>query len=1697
MSGGVGPDRNTLGVVALKAARDKPYQNTRSHKHIPESPTTVSDIQAALRKTEHSMAPTPSSALKREMSLPRTVVDEDQTTHIPPALPEHIDIDIPSPGRTPRTGQSLLSQLPVVLACDAPALNPIPEGCLPSRAPTPLPPAPLGTLPEEKELHRRALPVNGRPIPLSPHENDVWTAIFAAAHSFASELLHYLGILGMPFASDSAQPTPIIPSSPPVLFPPPPNPFSTDKLISSADAIQAVVFAVHSRLIADSNAMDIAHDLARAKKASHEHVEARSSAAPSRALAAPCENLSDQAGHGTAPAYMDAAPLSALGLSLGTTGPNPYGPYGQPTVYDSFGHQLITDPLPEPHSRAVSQITWATLTAPPHETHPIEDSVHPSPIPAPISSLPAPRLPAGPPDVPEFTQVNRGKKKGKNKGSSSNVQTPKKSFAAIAASSLPVSGIQRELAKLNKPNSAPASLPSAPANSSKQTKNRSPSPPGNLDLIIKVGKTSITLVQFSYGTNGNCYISFSPATKIEEVELFCGALASCINIAGLFVILWAGKWTKMMISHVPVWRTDPITREEHREINTKKDLMTLLQLFVPNDLLDEFPVQDVCFLCPLNYVEKTAPGGHETIVLSIEDKSNQVFNTYKNHGLTFGYQSCYIHPFVDKATSIDAHPNALLARRITHLATLIAQPEVDMPHPWLTFYGWKALLVLAPPPPAAIAEEDHEMAASCFDVIIFADPWWGPIGSLKNDSDSNKCIFGSVANPKWTCVSPPIDTQLPSNHPSTLVYIRKGRNISADMDPNSPACRHYYFIDIMVNNFVFKLCPVYLHSNNLTALAWEFLQVPFLESPTLICGDFNIQHPDLSEVPGAIIRKSALGNEFLNWIQSNDLSVHNDLTEVTRVSPDETSSSIIDYTLSNPLLDSYDAPLVAQWRLKPSLTKVAEPHGGMTTVPMPATTLFKLNQNRDPSLSSKLSRPTSGSASEEPNAPFLTTSSKRPIKVSNLPTLKRPDSSLATSNGQKAALFHSTFFPHIPCSPPATLLDTFPQRPRFSLPPILESEIADSLALCHNHSAPGAFGTNYLLLKWAFEACPALFTWLYNACIQLRYHPICLQNALISPIPKPNWYDMASPKSYQPITLLETLSKLLEKIVAKRITAMADAGLAFIHNIQTAHAQKHFASAALLDISGYYNNIDHDILVRIMEKMGFLPDYSGWLVSYLSDRKACFRINGEIGEFFDLANRGVPQGSPLSPVFSSLFTAPLLYRLHSDGMNICAYIDDIMILMTAMLQEGCVSNLIDDIHDLTDALGDFGLSAEMSKTELIHFARTSHCMTKNLPVRLGDWAEDIVHPSKNSKSLCKTLQTVQNMACRWATGSFRTAPTAVVEHVISLPPIHFRIRKLCANYASKLRHVPTNSQVNARIPPAFDSSRPDVTHPVPLSPINAISTYMHPQVEFRTPYLMLPWEGAGKEAYLTSLLTRISTHETDPQSVVLFTDGSSIVKKGVRHNGWGWVSFKQGQELSHGGGALGPCSTIYDAEAWALLIGLHNTLPFISKSDPSSAPSPVDMAAQLLYDFLIAMNEQIESLSARLSLLPPHLPIARLSLLVMPLSSIFVLTGGNTGANSADLILTPWAPHVFSTLPVPNFIEDTGISRPLELFTPRSFKLLQVMAATPLTSLSARRLTCLHVLAALWFKIPNISSLIALGTLMPGIIFAGLAGPST
>ena len=104
-------------------------------------------------------------------------------------------------------------------------------------------------------------------------------------------------------------------------------------------------------------------------------------------------------------------------------------------------------------------------------------------------------------------------------------------------------------------------------------------------------------------------------------------------------------------------------------------------------------------------------------------------------------------------------------------------------------------------------------------------------------------------------------------------------------------------------------------------------------------------------------------------------------------------------------------------------------------------------------------------------------------------------------------------------------------------------------------------------------------------------------------IPKNNKKDMALPKSHRPIQLIECLGKLVEKIIAKRITfelgkhelmpfnqfggrsnsSCLDAGLSLTHDIQTAREKGLVSSFLAVDVKGFFDHVDHKRLIDVLE----------------------------------------------------------------------------------------------------------------------------------------------------------------------------------------------------------------------------------------------------------------------------------------------------------------------------------------------------------------------------------------------------------------------------------------------------------------------------------------------------------------------------------
>jgi len=79
----------------------------------------------------------------------------------------------------------------------------------------------------------------------------------------------------------------------------------------------------------------------------------------------------------------------------------------------------------------------------------------------------------------------------------------------------------------------------------------------------------------------------------------------------------------------------------------------------------------------------------------------------------------------------------------------------------------------------------------------------------------------------------------------------------------------------------------------------------------------------------------------------------------------------------------------------------------------------------------------------------------------------------------------------------------------------------------------------YDTLRHFNEAVPLLLPHLFTAGLAYAVHPPEWKTANCVVIPKPGKKSYSHPKSYRPISLLSCFGKLLESIVAKRLSQMA------------------------------------------------------------------------------------------------------------------------------------------------------------------------------------------------------------------------------------------------------------------------------------------------------------------------------------------------------------------------------------------------------------------------------------------------------------------------------------------------------------------------------------------------------------------------------
>ena len=154
-------------------------------------------------------------------------------------------------------------------------------------------------------------------------------------------------------------------------------------------------------------------------------------------------------------------------------------------------------------------------------------------------------------------------------------------------------------------------------------------------------------------------------------------------------------------------------------------------------------------------------------------------------------------------------------------------------------------------------------------------------------------------------------------------------------------------------------------------------------------------------------------------------------------------------------------------------------------------------------------------------------------------------------------------------------------------------------------------------------------------------------------------YDQA--KSFYSIILLNTLGKLIEKVITERLQftvinndfihlsqlgglkfkSTTNAGIALTHIVHSSWAKGKTTSTLTFDISQFFPSLNHRLLTFILEKVGLEPRVSSFFTNYLIKRKTNYVWNDLQSPDFEV-NIGVGQGSTLSPILSALYLIPFL-----------------------------------------------------------------------------------------------------------------------------------------------------------------------------------------------------------------------------------------------------------------------------------------------------------------------------------------------------------------------------------------------------------------------------------------------------------------------
>jgi len=302
--------------------------------------------------------------------------------------------------------------------------------------------------------------------------------------------------------------------------------------------------------------------------------------------------------------------------------------------------------------------------------------------------------------------------------------------------------------------------------------------------------------------------------------------------------------------------------------------------------------------------------------------------------------------------------------------------------------------------------------------------------------------------------------------------------------------------------------------------------------------------------------------------------------------------------------------------------------------------------------------------------------------------------------------------------------------------------VAALLSRAASTLAPGNDRISAGIIKVFWQWDCNRITQIVRACIWLGHHPEIWKTAKGVVIPKPGKPDYSKVRAYWVISLLDVVTKLLERTAAHLIAdhlernRMLHEGqfgcrkhwscvgtvAVLMNRTQEAWSKKKVAGPLFMDVKSVFNNVSRFHQGSPMEALGIEADLVQWTMSFMTGQKVQIALDGETSEA-QAVDTGVSQGSPQAPILFITYLSGIFDEVEQrvPGVSRLSFVDDIGWWVEGKNGEAVAAKLSEVAMAAINWAEQNSMAFDHGKMEAAFFCRNRKKGTKvKTKVKVGD-----------------------------------------------------------------------------------------------------------------------------------------------------------------------------------------------------------------------------------------------------------------------------------------------------------------------------------------------------------------------------------------